>query len=342
MKKLRLGRTELMVTRTAFGALPVQRVGMEDAIKLLRHAYDGGINYFDTANMYSDSEEKLGRALSEVRQDIIISTKSGGKDKAAVTAHIENSLRMLKTDYIDLLQFHNPAVMPDPDDENGPFAAALEAKKKGYVRHIGITNHRVALAEECIKSGLFETMQFPFSYIGSDRELALPALCKEADMGFIAMKGLAGGLLSNAEACAAFMRCYDNVVPIWGIQRESELEQFLELEAREELPITPKLQAVIDRDRAELTGDFCRSCGYCLPCPADIDIPQAARMNCLIRRAPLAQFMTKGYYQLMHRIDGCIGCRACASRCPYSLDIPNVLKRMLADYDEMYERFGEK
>ena len=145
MDKIRLGRTELMVTACSFGALPVQRRGVEDSVKLLRKAYDGGINYFDTANMYTDSEMKLGLALSDVRHNIVISTKSGGKDKATVTAHIENSLRMLKTDYIDLFQFHNPAAMPMPDDENGPYAAALEAKKKGYIRHIGITKRFSAL-----------------------------------------------------------------------------------------------------------------------------------------------------------------------------------------------------
>ncbi len=342
MEKIRLGRTELMVTRMAFGALPVQRVDMESAVKLLRCAFDNGINYFDTANAYTDSEEKLGRALSDVRHSIIISTKSAGEDKATVTAHIENSLRALKTDYIDLFQFHNPGQMPDPNDPNGAFAAAMEAKQKGYIRHIGITNHRLALARQCIESGLFATLQFPFSYIGSDDELALAAQCKQADMGFIAMKGLAGGLLNNAEACAAFMQQYDNVVPIWGIQHMHELTEFLELYARPALPLTPALRAVIARDREELQGGFCRSCGYCLPCPANIDIPQAARMSCLLRRAPREPFMTKAYYASMHRIDDCIGCGACASRCPYSLNTPNLLKEMLRDYDEMYEKYGEK
>ncbi len=342
MKKIRLGRTELMVTDVSFGALPVQRVPTEDAVKLIRRAYEGGINYFDTANMYTDSEYKLGLALSDVRHDVVISTKSGGRDRKTAAAHIENSLRLLKTDYIDLFQFHNPPTLPDPEDSDSAFAAALDAKEKGYIRHIGITNHRLRLAHEAIASGLYETLQFPFSYIGSEEELALPALCREADMGFIAMKGLAGGLLNNAAACAAFMRRYDNVVPIWGIQRERELSEFLALGALEDLPVTPELAAIIDRDRAELTGGFCRSCGYCLPCPAKIDIPQAARMNCLIRRAPMAQFMTEDYYALMHRIDDCTGCRACASRCPYGLDTPNLLKTMLADYDAMYAQHGAR
>ena len=158
IEKVRLGRTGLTVTKTAFGALPVQRIDRTDAKKLLRRAYDSGINYFDTANAYTDSEEKLGEALGDVRHSIVISTKSGGADKKTVQAHIEESLRRLKTDYIDLFQFHNPAQLPDVNDPDGPFAAALEAKRKGYVRHIGITNHRLKVALAAVDSGNFETM----------------------------------------------------------------------------------------------------------------------------------------------------------------------------------------
>ncbi|HWQ59410.1 MAG TPA: aldo/keto reductase [Clostridia bacterium] len=342
MRKIRLGCTELMVTEVSFGALPVQRVPREEAVRLIRRAYEGGVNHFDTANGYTDSEEKLGLALSDVRSEVVLSTKSMAKDKKTAAAHIENSLRMLKTDYIDLFQLHNPKALPDPNDPDTALAAALEAKQKGYVRHIGVTNHRLAIAKEAIACGLYETLQFPFSYLASEEEMELPALCAAADMGFIAMKALAGGLLTNAEACAAFMRSVPSAVPIWGIQRESELLEFLSLAARGELALTPGLQAVIERDRRELAGDFCRGCGYCLPCPAHIDIPMAARMKCLLRRAPMAQFMSAEFRALMHRIDDCTACRACASRCPYGLDTPNLLKEMLRDYDAMYLNYGAR
>ena len=119
MDKVRLGRTELMGTKTSFGALPIQRISEADAVKLVRRAYESGINYFDTANMYTDSEAKLGKALHDVRQNVVISTKSAGTDKKTVLAHIEESLRRLQTDYIDLFQFHNPAELPDPEDPDG-------------------------------------------------------------------------------------------------------------------------------------------------------------------------------------------------------------------------------
>ena len=335
MDQIRLGRTELYVSKTAFGALPIQRISHADAVKLVRRAYESGINYFDTANAYTDSEEKLGAALHDVRHEVIISTKSGGGDKKTVQTHIEESLRRLQTDYIDLFQFHNPAQLPDPEDPDGPFAAVLEAKQKGYIRHIGITNHRLKVARAAIDSGNFETMQFPFCYLAASQDLEIVEKCKAADMGFIAMKGLSGGLLNNAEACYAFMQEYPNVVPIWGIQREEELDQWLELTARDPR-VTPEIQAVIDKDRKELAGNFCRSCGYCLPCTAGIDIPQAARMSALLRRSPYQPYMSDEWYAKMHKIEECVHCDACKSRCPYGLDTPALLQAMLKDYDAFY------
>ena len=333
MNTIRLGRSELMVTKTAFGALPIQRISTAEAVKLVRRAYEGGINYFDTANMYTDSEEKLGLALKDVREKVIISTKSGATDKQGAMAHIENSLRHLG--YIDLFQFHNPAVLPDISDPNGAFAAALEMKEKGYIRHIGITNHRHHIAKAAIESGNFETLQFPFCYLATDVDLELVELCKQADMGFIAMKGLSGGLLNNAAACHAFMQQYENVVPIWGVQRMEELEQWLSL-AETSGAMTEELKAVIEKDRKELAGSFCRGGGYCMPCPAGIEINNSARMNMLLRRAPYRPYLTDEWYEKMHRIENCIHCDSCKSRCPYGLDTPALLQYMLKDYDEFY------
>ena len=335
MEKIRLGRTELLASKTSFGALPIQRISKADAVKLVRRAYDAGVNYFDTANAYTDSEEKLGAALHDVRQNVVISTKSAATDKKTAMAHIEESLRRLQTDYIDLFQFHNPARLPDPDDPDGAFAAALEMRQKGYIRHIGITNHRPQVARDAIDSGNFETLQFPFCYLATETDYALVEDCKRADMGFIAMKGLSGGMLNNAEACYAFMQQYDHVVPIWGIQHEWELDQWLELTERNP-QLTPELQTVINRDRKELAGNFCRSCGYCLPCAANIDIPQSARMAALLRRSPYQKYMSDEWYEKMHRIENCVHCNACKSRCPYGLDTPALLQLMLKDYDAFY------
>ena len=180
MKTIPLGSTGLSVTKTAMGCLPLQRCEKDYAVRLLQAAYEGGIRYFDTANAYTDSEEKIGLALADVRGEIVLSTKSQARDRAGVLAHIENSLKMLRTDHIDLFQFHNVPEMPSPDEPDGAYAGALEAKSRGWIDHIGVTTHRVGVAEDCIASGLFETLQFPFSYISSERDLALADKCRAA------------------------------------------------------------------------------------------------------------------------------------------------------------------
>ena len=341
MKKVRLGRTELMVTKTAMGCLPIQRCSAEDAVAIIRRAYEGGINFFDTANAYSDSEYKLGLALEGIRENVVIASKSGSKDYATILSHIENSLRMLKTDYIDLFQFHMVTEMLDFDDPAGMYAAAVEARRRGWIRHIGVTTHRIDLAFELIESGKFETLQFPFSYISHPRDVELVQRCKELDVGFIAMKGLAGGMLSNARACHAFMAEYDNVVPIWGVQTMAQINEWLAL-AEEDPAMDGELRALIEKDRAELGSNFCRGCGYCLPCPEGIEIFNAARMDMLLRRSVWQNFVTDEWYEKMHLIENCQHCGLCASRCPYGLDTPAVLEYMLKDYDQFYKEHKEK
>ena len=331
MKYIRLGKTGLTVTRPALGCLPLQRCSVDDAVALLLAAYDGGINFYDTANAYTDSEMKIGLALADVRDKIIIATKSGASDRDGVLRHVENSLKMLKTDHVDLLQLHNPSELPDPDDPDGAYAGAMEAKRRGWTRHVGITAHKLGVAQQAVASGLYETLQFPFSYLSDPADLALAAACREADMGFIAMKGLAGGLLKNAAACHAFMEQYDNVVPIWGMQRLEELDEWLRA-AEVDRPMDGELRAVIEADRRALDGAFCRGCGYCMPCPVGIEINNCARMDMLLRRSPWRQYYAPAWTEKMERIEDCLGCGQCAAKCPYGLNPAEILPRMLADW----------
>jgi predicted aldo/keto reductase-like oxidoreductase len=149
------------------------------------------------------------------------------------------------------------------------------------------------------------------------------------------MKGLAGGLLTNTRACQAFMNSFENVVPIWGIQKLEELEQWLEV-AQEDVQLDDEINAFIEKERKELAGTFCRSCGYCMPCTVGIEIRNCARMNMLLRRSPWQQYMTDEWRAKMEKIDDCIECYSCASKCPYGLDTPKLLKYMLKDYREFY------
>ena len=330
MKKIRLGRTDLWVTKNGFGALPVQRVGIDDACAILRRAYEGGINYFDTARMYTDSEEKMGLALSDVRENIIISTKTASTTVGGFWADLNTSLSLLKTDYIDIYQFHNPDFCPKPGDGTGLYEAMLEARDKGLIRFIGFTNHRLAVAEEAVRSGLYDTLQFPFSYLAGEKEEALVRLCEELDVGFICMKALAGGLITHSDVAYAFLDRYP-VAPIWGIQRGSELDEFL---SYNETPpaLTDEFKAFIEKEREELAGEFCRGCGYCLPCPAGIEIFTCARMSLLLRRSPTAGHLSEASQQMMKKIEGCSGCGQCKSRCPYDLDTPALLRKNYEDY----------
>lgn len=335
METIRLGRTGIIASRSGFGALPIQRIPMGDAAAILRGAYDGGINFFDTARAYTDSEEKIGYALSGVRNHIFLATKTQAKDKKALFGDLETSLRLLKTDHIDLYQLHNPPALPDYDDPDGLFGGLLEAKKKGYIRFLGLTNHRLSLARQAALDGRFDCIQFPLSSLSSDEDCALPALCGERDLGFIAMKGMSGGLITNAATTFAFLRRLGNVLPVWGIQRQSELDEFLSYEKNP--PVLDKaLKAEIEKDRRELAGAFCRGCGYCQPCPAGIPIETAARISLLLTRSPWQGFMTDEFKAQMERINDCTHCNHCKNHCPYGLDTPALLKRMLGEYNKFY------
>ena len=333
MDKVKLGRTGITVNKNGFGALPIQRTEKKEAVYILQKAFYNGIDYFDTARAYSDSEEKLGAAFKYTRERIIISTKTAASDAEGFRKDLEESLRQLRTDYIDIYQFHNPSFCPRPGDGTGLYEAALSAKEQGKIRHIGITNHRLSVAKDAIESGLYETLQFPFSYLSSDEDLALVAKCKSAGMGFIAMKGLAGGLITDSAAAYAYMAQanFSHVAPIWGIQRENELDEFL---SYQDCPpsIDERIMTQIEKDRRQLSGDFCRGCGYCMPCPAGIEINNCARMSLMLRRAPQEGWLSPEWQAKMKKIEDCLHCNQCMKKCPYGLNTPELLKRNYEDY----------
>lgn len=279
MDMVTLGRTGITVNKNGFGALPIQRISQEDAVFLARKAYKAGIRFFDTARAYTDSEVKLGEAFDGIRSEVYIATKTAAQNAEEFWKDLHTSLNNLRTDYVDIYQFHNPSFCPKPGDGSGLYEAALEAREKGMIRHIGITNHRLSVAKEAIESGLYETLQFPFSYISGEQELD------------------------------EFLSYIDNPPRM-----------------------DAELSAVIAHDREELCGEFCRGCGYCMPCPAGIEINNCARMSLLLRRSPSAEHLSPAGQAKMKKIEGCLHCNQCKAKCPYGLDTPALLARNYEDY----------
>jgi len=332
-----LGNTGLTVTRSAFGALPIQRLSKQDAAALLRRAYEAGILLFDTARAYTDSEEKIALGLGDMRKRIVIATKTGSSTPEEFWVHLDTSLRTLHTEYIDIYQFHNPEEVPLADSPL--YRSMLEARAQGKIRHIGITCHPLANARAAMESGLYATIQYPLSALSDPAEIDFAEECGKRGVGVIAMKALCGGLLTSAAPSMAFLRNLRHVVPIWGFQRDSELDEVLELERDPPAP-DEAMRARIEKDRAELAGNFCRGCGYCMPCAAKIQINMCARMPLLLRRAVYQSFLTPLWRQEMERIEACAGCGLCASRCPYKLDVPRLLRAAWADYQAFSKEYG--
>ena len=331
MRNITLGTTGITTPQNAFGVLPIQRVPKEEAVRILRRAHEGGMTYFDTARAYTDSEEKVGAAFEGIRHQLFIATKTHAKTPENFRSDLDTSLKNLRTDYIDVYQLHNAGRVYAPGDGTGLYECMLEAKTQGKIRHIGITSHKLQIALDAAASGLYETVQYPFSYLSSEKEIALVRLCRDKKVGFVAMKGLAGGLITRSDAAMTYMAQYDNVLPIWGIQRMNELEEWLSF-MKETPSLTDTLSAYIEKEQKELSGDFCRGCGYCLPCPAGIEISQCARMSLLLRRAPSARWLSPEWQEKMEKINGCLECRSCANQCPYGLSTPELLKKNYEDY----------
>ena len=334
MRNITLGKTGITVPQNAFGCLPIQRVSTEAAVKLLRRAYDGGMRFFDTARAYTDSELKVGEAFDGMRDKVIIASKTAATTPEGFKKDLETTLKNLRTDHLDLYQFHCVEQCYRPGDGTGMYEEMLKAKEEGKILHIGITTHKIGIAEEIVESGLYETLQFPFSYLSGEREIKLVNACKEVDMGFICMKAISGGLITNARAAAAFILQFDNALPIWGIQKEEELDQWLQL--FEETPeMDEEIRAVIAKDREELAGEFCRGCGYCSPCTVDIDISICARMSLMVRRAPSNKWLNEANQAKMKKIEDCVDCGICMTRCPYELPIPELLRKNYEDYQNI-------
>ena len=325
-----------MVSEVGFGGIPIIPLGHEAAVDLVRHCYTQGVTFFDTANMYGNSEKMIGDALSSVRDKVVIATKTTRRDKEGAAEHIRLSLEKLKTDYIDLYQFHNVSKQEELDEvlsADGAMQSVREAMAAGKIRHFGVTSHKIETAIEACKTGLFETLQFPFNFIEDEPAGDLFSTAREQRMGLIAMKPLGGGLLDDAALCFRFLQQFQDVVPIPGISKSEEMDEILAL-YKDRQPLSADQTADVERIRSELGEKFCHRCGYCQPCDQGVAITDILSFRSTAKRLPpnMAAMLSK---KAIETVDNCSECGECVERCPYDLDIPVLIREIQQEYSEI-------
>ena len=339
MDKIRFGKTELLVSRIAFGGIPIQRVGVSEAVGIVRRAIGLGINFIDTANNYADSEDKIGIAIKGVPRDsLVLSSKSHAKDKKTFLEHIDLSLKKLGTDYIDLYHHHMIQTPENYDmimGEGGAWEGMMEAVKAGKVRFPAFSSHSIPMALKIMRDGKFDAVQLAFNFFNDEAAAEAIPLAKELDMGFISMKPFGGGLLSDAGLALRYLMQFNDIVPDPGIETQEEIEEIVRIVDSGE-KFSAEDAAAIEKIRTESNSVWCHRCGYCNPCPQGIVISGALTIDTFVRRFSLPSVMSMASKN-MEQARGCTECRECVKKCPYDLDVPALLKEKLIIWDKYLE-----
>jgi predicted aldo/keto reductase-like oxidoreductase len=328
-RTVRLGRSGLEVSRIGFGGIPIQRLSEQQAVKVIQRALNGGFNWIDTANDYGNSEERVGKAIKKYpRSRVRVFTKGTGRDPETLREQIELSFERLQTDYIDLYQFH---IVPNQEtwqsmQENGTFDLVREYREKGKIRHIGASAHSQDAARAVIEHPEIEVLQFPFNFIVEDPGRKIVDACRNKDIGFIAMKPLGGGALEDAAACIRYLLAVPGIVADPGFEHIEEVDEVLSL-WKEAAPLSEENRQTIDRLRRELGTRFCRRCGYCQPCPQEVQIVSLMTMETLVKRFPVDRLSEHWIAGAAESIEKCIECGECEQKCPYELSIMEEIKR---------------
>jgi predicted aldo/keto reductase-like oxidoreductase len=332
----------MMVTKLGFGGIPIQRCTDDEAVAVVERCLDLGVNFIDTANAYTTSEERIGRAIAgRKREDLIIATKTTHRERDKIGEHLELSLKRLGTDYIDLYQFHNVSDRENLDmvlDPNGPLVALEEALKDGRIRHIGLTSHSMEIAKEAVKTGRFETIMFPFNFITAEPAEELIPLARKNDVGFITMKPMGGGLLENAAIAFKYLLQFPDVAMIPGIEKPWEIEEIVGI-MEGSWEMTEEETREMQRLRDELGTRFCRRCNYCQPCTEGIPISTVMIMGSFAKRFPPERLFTGRLAEAMDKATECSDCGECEERCPYDLPIREMMSEQISWYQEERRKF---
>lgn len=339
----RLGKTGLEVSRVGMGGIPIQRPSFDEAVRVIQYALDLGVNLIDTSLGYGDSEERIGQGIAGRREQVIIATKGGWRDKATALEHINQSLERLNTDYIDLWQFHGVNTLEGYEGVLGPDGAmegAQAALQAGKIRHIGISSHSPDVAQKAVASGHFETIQFPFNFVARELAEELVPLAQEHDVGFIAMKPFAGGMLQKANLVIRYLLQFEGVVPIPGIERAAEIKEIVDIVSSGLWELTSQERQEIEDIRVQVGTRFCRRCRYCMPCPQEVEIQTLMTLPLLWELwPPDLSFSERSIGAYMKRVvqstKSCVQCGECEEKCPYELPIQEMIVEHVAAYERM-------
>ncbi|UCH50796.1 MAG: aldo/keto reductase [Chloroflexota bacterium] len=341
MEKIRLGKTDMLVSRLGFGGIPIQRLSEDDAVAVVKRCLDLGITFLDTANGYTTSEERIGKAIAGRREEVVIATKSLSRKREGTEKHLNLSLERLNVKYIDLYQFHGISDEASLDmilAPDGPLAFAEKARDKGLIKHIGITSHQIDVAKEAVASDHFETIMFPFNFVTSEAADELIPLARKHDVGFIAMKPLAGGMIDNARIAFKYLFQFPDIVTIPGIERVSEIEEIVRVLA-DSKTVTAAEKKEMQKLKDELGTRFCHRCDYCQPCDEGIMISNVMAYPGLRRRIPPERLFGGPWGQMVEKAATCTECGECEEKCPYDLPIRELLAEYVKEYRKDLRRY---
>jgi predicted aldo/keto reductase-like oxidoreductase len=331
MKRMFLGKTGIVAARLGFGGIPIQRVSETQAIDVVLHALEKGIDFIDTSRVYTTSESRIGKALKETNKRVAVATKSFSRSADGIQKDIEISLKELQLDYIDLYQCHG--ISSDEEyrlitSPNGALSGLLNAKEQGLIGHIGITGHSLDLLEKVVDDGLFETIMVCFSFLEPAAKEKVISKAREKRVGIIAMKPFSGGVIEAPEAALKWVLSFPDVLVLAGMEEKGLIDQNWKVfQGRYEL--TDKEKQRIQKISKEFENKFCRRCDYCLPCPAEIPIQFVLGIRSFIKRMGLDALQTPMFAKMLEKAAACTECGDCMGRCPYNLPIPEMIKNNL-------------